>query len=346
MITFSNIADPIQEFSFSVPQTSVLILRICLKSNFIAPVVIQPVLQNWIKNDGTILEADYKVLPSYIYLSPHAPANITLTINLPEALNHGDELYTSVRFSGIKDCTAALKIKIDQSAPTVHFYEQNVDAAIPYPANSTGKSGTQHDEQSFIKSEQAAKILVGMSGLDLIPSRWLVAELAIHLCHIGYRKAALQQQKEFAANFRRTKLFKNGVLMLAASQFIHWVSVSLTISSGIQSVTGNKPKYNGMLNNWEGWLLNLAGVDIEESGLQSVNVLFSDHPDFETILKEIGVDPEQWFLYLVLGLMEVSPKIKTLLEQICSHLPDEKVIAVKKKKIPKKILNEKGSLQR
>ena len=346
MLTFSKIPEPVQEFSFIVPLRSIVVLRITLKSNFVAPAIIQPKMDHWIKADGTIIPVSYQVMPLYIYLSPHALTSLTMSVHLPESLKTNDEIYSSVSFSRILNCSASLKLKVEDRSDTNNIFEQNISIEIPYSPKTPDPEGFENDGHNFIKSEQAAKILIGLAGLDMIPSKYLVAELILNLCDKGHQLADAPERQKFVNNLLRTKFFKNGVLLLAASHLINWVMVSLSISSGLQAVTGNKAKHQGMLQTWEDWLINLAGLDIEEPEHQSTNGIFNGEAGFESVISKLGVEPEKWFLYFVVGLMEVSPKLHSLLEQICANAPEIKKTGSKKKRVVKRILNEKGSLQR
>jgi len=342
MIRFTPIDDTINEISFSLPLKSMLVLRVLLKSNFLAPAVIQPTLNNWIANDGSIYPAQYKILPSHVYMSPGAEISITISVQIPEDVEEGSVIHSMIQFSGFKNSSVRIKLNVNGNNVQDHISEHALELTIPM----SHANERQHDDHVFFRSEQTAKIIGSLTGLEILPAKWLVAELVLAVCERGLHAAEQKETQVFIEKLRRTQFFKNGVLVTASSQFVHWIMISLSISSGLQAVSGSKLKTSRMLYSWEDWLFNLVDKDIEIPG-HADNLQYKSEYTNEVIIEKLGMEPERWFLFLLLGLMQVSPRINSVIKQVADKVPDAQPQTEKKtNNRVKKVLKEKGSLQR
>ena len=147
-------------------------------------------------------------------------------------------------------------------------------------------------------------------------------------------------------DLQRTQFFKNGVLVVAGSQLIYWIRINLSLSSSLQLATGSAQTL-GMLQKWEEWFLNLIDKNIEAPDYELANVLFPQEDNQEAVLEKIGSEPENWFLFLVLGLIEISPRLNSIINQIVDKVPKQPVKKPARKGLTqKKVLKEKGSLKR
>ena len=328
-----------------VPLQSIVVLRITMRSAFVAPAVIQPRMDDWVNDSNAdILPVHYNIMPAYIYLSPDSSTAITITLQIPVVVKDQDVIRSSIHFSGFQSCTVPIKITLEETNEVADkIYEHKIDLTLPM---SDHKKGSKHTN-GVVKPQQVAKVLAGMAALEVLPSKWLVSELVLAMLEKGLIAAEKEENKIFINKLTRTRLFKNGVLVISGSHFIHWTMIGLSVSSGLQGAMGKKEENSGMLRIWEQWLLNLAGDDIEAADYESIDTEFPAGNNYEAIVKKIGMEPEKWLLYIVLGLMQVSPRLHTIITQICAQVRDikPKQSSTKRRKT-KKVLNEKGSLQR
>ena len=201
-------------------------------------------------------------------------------------------------------------------------------------------------ESALLESEHISRILGSFTGLEIIPCKWLVAELILAVCAKGMSACKKEKNKMLITDLQRTQFFKNGVLVVAGSQLIYWIRINLSLSSSLQLATGSAQTL-GMLQKWEEWFLNLIDKNIEAPDYELANVLFPQEDNQEAVLEKIGSEPENWFLFLVLGLIEISPRLNSIINQIVDKVPKQPVKKPARKGLTqKKVLKEKGSLKR
>lgn len=343
MINFFPLNDPRQSLYYQVPLNAILVFRIRLKSAFIAPAVIQPFIDDWVNNSGDIIPVQHKILPGYLYLAPGKTESITITLKMPVMLVAGDTIFSTIHFSGFKDCSSAININFTEAgAVEDQILERHIEIVLPQTAGSSGENG-----HSAFQVRELNKVIGGMAALEVIPAKWLVAELVLVLIEKGFNAANTPAYAGLSGKLMQTRLYKNGVLILSGSQFIHWVMFGLSVSSGVQAVMGREKEAARMLYTWEQWLLGLADADIEAPDYDAIGLQFPQERSYEAVLEKVGMEPEKWLLYLVLGLMEVSPRIHAIIKQVCEKMkPPRKTAATSSKKKVRKVTEEKGSLQR
>lgn len=344
MIYFSKIEDNGQHLRFTLNKGGMLVLRIALKSNFVAPAVLQPRLEDWVTEEGAILTAAYKASPAYLYVSPNSISHFTLTVPMPADAEPAQNLSGTLHFSSIQHCAVKIQVLIADPQDTPGAIEEHL-VNITIPDNNT--TAPDHSINTINRTEQTAKLLSMLASLEVLPSKWLVAELALSVCERGLQAMEQEEYRVLAEQLTKTRFFKNAVLVFSAAQFVHWVLLGLSISAGLQAVTARKKKSARMIHNWEEWLMNLADHDVESTAQSSSGLQFPQDQHYEAVINRIGMEPDKWLLYLLLGLMQISPRQKAIVEQLCRQIPENKKRkpGATKKKV-KNVLNEKGSLQR
>lgn len=332
-----------QPIEIQAASNSLLILRVNLTSTIIAPAVIQPNLDNWVHNGGTIYIADYKLEPAYSFLQTGGETKITFSIKLPKGLKKGNRLYGSLNIPSAQTFQFPLEIEIVTRVPrTKKAYNHTADITIPIKNDLDNEAPSNN----ILVSKSTIKLLAGLASLEVIPSKWIVSELIITCCNLGYKHAITKEGSDVLAKLSRTRFFKNGVLIFQGTQFVQWIKLALSISSGINAFTDGKPKEGMMLERWEQWLFNLVDQDIESPDFKYKEVEFPTPNEFKTVLNVMANDTEKWFSYFILGLGKLSPRIDSVLEQLIEkiEMPEPKI--KKQKPKSKKVLKEKGSILR
>lgn len=163
-----------------------------------------------------------------------------------------------------------------------------------------------------------------LPGLDTLPARWLVVELLLKLAQIGYAHQQTAAGQVFLQQLSATRLFKNGVLALAAAQAPRWIQVTQATASAFAANLGGQVGAQGLLALGAQWLQSLA---MESSGEifsylppsaphLSINqgTLHQASLNQTALLAELGMDAAAWFGVLILGLGQRSPRIRAVLE--------------------------------
>jgi hypothetical protein len=338
MLRFSIVDTAEELMEFDMPKKSILVLRINLKSRFIAPAVIQPRLEPWVTKDGKMYASKANIIPKYVFLAPLSTLALSVSVHVPDA-TEGEILSSMLRFSGFKDCDMKVRVKIVENEN--HFKEHSVDLSIPKLDNPESQSASE----DFLNSITLTKFIASLGGLEIIPAKWLVAELLVAICARGLRFSNTAKYKKILPHLQRTRFFKNTVLLISGSQIIHWVNMNLSISDGLQAAAGNE-KDGTILKVWENLLFSLGGKDIESESPPSEGLLSASKSDHKTILNRLGTEPDIWALYILIGLMTVSEQVECIIIQI-SKPPGKPVKRQQpKNKKVKKVLQEKGTLQR
>ncbi len=321
---------------------SLVILRVILHNNIVAPTVIQPYIDHWVAEDGTIHVADYKAEPAYAFIQTGGKAKLTFSIQLPKGLRKGNKLYGALNIPSSEIYQFPIELEIVSRTPrTKKVYNHNIDIKIPIVS--------PNDEQpsdNVLVSKSIVKLLAGLASFEVIPSKWIVSELILSSCNLGYKYATTKEGSEALNHLSRTRFFKNGVLIFQGTQFIQWIKLAIAISSGISSFTQGKSKEGLMLQGWEEWLFNLIDQDIESPNFQFKEIEFPTPNDFKTVLEVMDNDTEKWFSYFILGLGKLSPRIESVLNQLIQNVVIPKPKKAKPKAKLKKVLKEKGSILR
>ena len=318
----------------------VQVLRLSINNRLMIPVVIHLKMDDWVDSKGMILEMEYSISPIYFYLPPHGDGKMTVTLKIPSKCIPGDTIQSKLRIPGLEEYRIPLVASIKQKTKrTKKIIETDVHLNIPGGQN--GKKEGQNDTMS--QTQGSLKLLTSMAAFELIPGKWIIAELIIQLCRRGMKHAAKPEGAEWLRKMSLTRFYKNGCMVFRGAQLPQWVVVASSITSGISSVLGTGHRLS-ILDTWEHWLLNLIDQDLESPGFKQEHI-GGLHDDNDTFLSQMGMEPEKWFGYFILGLSQISPRFESisgqLLEKIKAHKP-----APSKNKKTKDVIKEKGSLQK
>jgi hypothetical protein len=343
MINFFNLDKNESAHSFTIAPGSLVGFRITVHNNHSYPIVLQPKLDDWIRNNGSIIKSNANILPQYQYLPPNSNLRITITFSLPSGLNAGDKLFGSLGFPGVESDRVKINLTVASSA-TIDQQIREFDFAVQLPLTPINEP---HQNGAFQQSKATLKLLSGMAGLEVLPAKWLVSELVITICEKGAALSATIKGKELLSRLTRTSFYKNGVLVFRASQVPHWILMGISISSSLNAIISSKTKEPRILHTWEEWLFKMINTDLESSDYKEIDVKFHQEHSFETIIQKLGTSPENWFSFFILGLTTISPRMEAIVQQICEKVPETKASVQKQTpKKTKKVLQEKGSLQR
>ena len=301
-------------FRLKAAAGSVLVLRLSIQSRMIAAAVVRPSLRAWVRDDGAVEETEHRVSPSYCYLRQGASAGLTLTTTLPQTWQPGERWHSALSFPGIEDEILPIELEILlPSEPEAPLAEHHISLTLPL-------TGYPDEPDAAGTSTQAIyTLLAGLAGLDVIPARWVIAEILTAICESGDAYAQTEDGAAFLNRLTRTRFYKNGVLAFRGAQVPNWILVGLTISSGLQAALGGKHQAGSILYTWESWLLSLIEMDIENASGPMGEIKLPP-PSLEESMAAFGTDAEHWFATLVLGLVQLSPRIRATLETLCEQV--------------------------
>lgn len=322
---------------------SLLILRVSIISKIIAPVVIQPGLENWVRKDGRIFPVQFEVEPAYSFLQTGGEAKVTFTVRIPIDVAPGDKLFGVLCIPSAEIYNYPIHLIIT-SPDSVNENVTDAIARIEVPPTS---SKEENPNQNYLISKSTIKLLAGFASLEVIPSKWIVSELILRCCSVGYDYAITKAGTKRLRKLSKTRFYKNGVLVFRGTQFVEWIKLGLSISSGINSIAGGKKGSSLILQNWEEWLFNLINQDIESPDFEHRQIDFPTPVDHQRILTVMEVDPEKWFAYLIMGLSRISARIDSILVQLIAEIKDTSIEENGRDiDAPDDILGEEGSIQR
>lgn len=352
MIYFTPIEEPVPGISCCVPTGALVIFRITLESCFSAPTVLQPRLEVW--NNGTeqIPNIPLQVEPLYNYLYPGMQHTISVSFQLPDTLPEATVLRSTLRFSGFKHCSLPIELtlvtKDKDNDNTLFLHERAFKLPLTGAVAASEAGEERRKSGNVFFTDSIMKLLTGMDALEKIPSRWMVTEMILTVADNGRRLAGNEALQDFVTKLQRTIFFKNGALVVAGSQILHWLSTGHGITSNLNALSGKQAAdQERMLYNWEKWIINLVGEDIEHAAATKHDVQFEPPKPFEVLLSVIDNKPDKLFLYFILGVMEISPRLKAVIGQIVQRIPEERIVAQSEEKFPvSDVLSEEGSLQR
>ncbi len=341
----SGSASPISEPSFRLTgrADSVLVIRLTVHSRMIAPAVVRPEIDDWVLADGGIRPAEIRLSPSHVYLRQGGTARLTLTTRLPADLQPGTVLHGGLRFPGIEDEVLPLALEILPAREEPKPAEHQISVTLPLTGYDRA-GGDQADSKAIIT------LLAGMAGLEVIPARWVVAELIATICERGEAVRKTEEGRLFLAKLSRTRFYKNGALAFRGAHITEWLLVGVSVSSGLHSILAGAEPQGRMLYTWERWLLSLVDTDIEHFEREDEDgdpELHLPPPPLEETLRTLGTDAERWFSSFILGLVQIAPRIRSVLQQLCDEqpdLPEESPQGDKTKESD--VLSEGGSLLR
>ena len=352
MIYFQQIEQIDDLISYNVPANSLLVIRMLMRNKFDGPTIIEPKWDHWSEGERK-LPLGHQTSPTYVYVNQSDDCLITFSMQLPKGLKPGITIRNTLRFSNVDRCSLRFEITITHSGgeSTGHLYEARIERSLPLngSAVSIHQNEASKSEATYF-TESILQLLNGFSGLEKLPSSWLVAEIILTLLESGSKRANSRNSDALIKKIKRTIFFKNGVLMTSGAQVINWLSISQQITSALRSVFGKSEDHTSsgrILLHWERYLLNLIADDVENPERLRAQMFMNRSNGFESILGEIDGKAEQFFLYFILGLMQISPRINDIIIEICEGLAeDKKEIAAPGVTISSDIINEKGSLKR
>jgi len=321
----------------------VVALRVKLSNRMMAAALVRPMVDDWVASDGEILPSGARIEPAYAYLLQGAEVRQTITLRVPLHLKEGTRLTGALRFPGISEEAVAIALVVlasDGDAPLAAL-ECPLDISLPL-----GDDVPRAGADEFSSAAQASYSLVaGLAGLDMLPARWLVAELLTAVCQAGDALIEQEQGRLLLERLGRTRFFKNGVVAFASAQAPRWILSGLSATSGLHAAMGGQLGQGHLLYIWERWLLGLADADIEQGGALP-EVRLSDAP-LQSFASTLGTQADRWFASLLLGLVALSPRMAQVMEQIASRAPDAPAVAPAAPRPPgDDVLGEDGSLGR
>ena len=316
-----------------------VVIRLNVYSKMAAPAVLQPALDAWVLPDGEPVETRLRVAPSYAYLSQGQEARLTLTLTVPPGLQPGDRLRGGLHFPGIGEESLPLELEITPSTDDIISLEHNISVILPL-------AGYEPDDDPQSAGTKAIyTLLSGLAGMEVIPAKWVVAELLLKVCETGADYIKTEEGSQQLERISRLRFFKNGVLAFRGAHIVNWIMVGVTVSSGLYSALGDKTSHGRMLYTWEKWLYDLIDIDIENFSDEGLETNLPP-PDVETTLTSLGMETERWFGCLLLGLVKLSPRIRSIVEQLADSAPDVETTEDIDDIVSNDVLSEKGSLQR
>ncbi len=320
---------------------AVIALRLRARNRMMAAGLLRPAIDEWVASDGQILPTGARAEPSYLYLLQGAEARQTITLLVPSHLPAGSVLRTSLRFPGMGNDAIPIEVRLLSSdgAPAPPL-ECPLEVALPL-----GEEFSSAADSEFGAAAQSSYSLVaGLAGLDMIPARWLAAELLAAICQFGASRAETAEGQNLLGRLGKTRFFKNGVVSFASAQAPRWILSGLSAASGLHAALGGQAGQGQLLYIWERWLLGLADGDIETGGGSApVRIPDSTLPAFAATL---GTAADQWFGHLLLGLAALSPRLSAALEAIAERAPMEPEPPPAAPPSADDILNEQGSFGR
>lgn len=317
-------------------------LRLRLHNRMMAATLVRPAVDDWVAHDGQILPSGARIEPSYVYLLQGAEARQTLSLLVPAHLAPDTVLTASLRFPGLGPEAVAIELRVlapatdgQPVAPVAH----EVEVALPL-----GEAPGRGNDDFGAMAQASYSLVAGLAGLDMLPARWLVAELAVALAQLGETRAETDEGRALLERLGRTRFFKNGVVAFASAQAPRWILSGLAATSGLHAALGGQGGQGQMLSIWERWLVGLADGDIESDGASARVVL--PEATLHAFAATLGTQADRWFANIVLGLGAVSPRIDTVLRTIADQAPEPPEPAPTPAPPPDDVLGEGGSVAR
>lgn len=331
-----QLSAPHPPFRLSGQRGRPLVLRLNVASRTVAPAVLRPELDAWVTAAGEVVETPLRVSPSYVYLAPGQEARITVSALLPGELAPGELLRGGLRFPGADELTVPLELEISDGPARDHYLDLTVPLSPYEPAGG--------ERPDVAATRAVSMLLVGLAGLEVVPARWVVAELLLTLCERGARRAETPAGAATLDRLSRLRFFKNGVLAFRGVHLPNWIMIGVTVSTGLNAALGGKGVQGRLLSTWERWLLDLIDIDLEQFDEEAPEVLLP--PDLDSSLARIGNEAEQWFGYLLLGLMEISPRLGAVLSALAEAAPPPVAGDAGEPAEVADVLSEEGSIHR
>lgn len=298
----------------------VVALRLALRNRMMAAALVRPTVDDWVASDGDILPASARVEPAYAYLLQGAEVRQTVTLRVPAHLPEGTRLTGALRFPGIGEAVVPITLTVlaaPEGGTPLPALEVPLDVALPI-GDEPAAAGAADEFGSVAQASYS--LVAGLAGLDMLPARWLVAELLTAVCRIGEDHLDTPAGAARLERLGRTRFFKNGVVSFASAQLPRWVLSGLSATSGLAAALGGSQGQGQLLTIWERWLLGLADADIELGGPRA-EVRLPD-AQLQAFAATLGTHADRWFASLLLGLSALSPRIDAALAQIEARAPE------------------------
>jgi hypothetical protein len=333
---------PISSVVIESRSGTAIALRLQVRNRMMAAGLLRPQVDDWVASDGQILPSGARIEPGYIYLLQGADARQTITLLVPGHLEGGTILTSSLRFPGLGDEAVPIEVRIRtpiEGGPPEPPIDVPVEVSLPL-----GERARAAGEEFGSMAQASYSLVAGLAGLDMIPARWLVAELLTAIAQVGDGQSRTESGRALLDRLGRTRFFKNGVVAMASAQAPRWILSGLAATSGLNAALGGQSGQGQLLYIWERWLLGLADGDIESDGAAAK----VHGPDLALLsfASELGTGADRWFGNLVLGLAALSPRVGTMLESIASQAPRDTVSASAAAVEPDDVIGEDGSLGR
>jgi hypothetical protein len=349
MIYFQQIENENEstKISYTVASGSKMLLHIMISNTFSAPLVIQPSIKLLNPEETETINCTFH--PPYNYIPSYEKDKLLCEFDIPKTTLPETKLRYLLSFSSANHCKIEIELIIIETKNNNlgQLYDRNL--ILDLPLQSEKKPLLEKESKPSISNfymMSLTKLLKGLEIIETSSSRQFISEIILTLCEIGYKAQQQKEKEEFILKLKRSIFFKNGVLVVAGSQILNWLTISNVISNSYTSKQGGFESKNGLLKQWEHWFTDLFMLDLEREEVNKVNENYSKTVSYQEILNKIDNEPHQFFLYLILGLIDISPKIKRQVEDVCSNIDYNEE---KKEQAPQKmftnIIEEEGSLQ-
>lgn len=288
-----------------------LCLQLSLRNDMQEPLLLRPILEDWVRDDREIFATTNRLFPPYIYLDPGVETGQTLSLEIPIAWQPGQQLTSGLRFPGFHE--RGIPIHVEIVPPEGNSDRAEVPIAVTFPL--LGES-----DRPRLASDPSTAGIFGLIGglldLDRIPAPWLAAELLTLLAQIGEEYAATSAGKELRDRLQTTQLYRNGASAFTQAQLPHWIWQKL---SEANATLRDRVGEGHLLEIWERWLFDLAHTDVEiEGNLPTIAI----SPLFKSgFSEEMGVDGGRWFGAILLGLAAIAPRFASGIEACSARSP-------------------------
>ncbi|MEQ9357692.1 hypothetical protein [Coleofasciculus chthonoplastes] len=195
-----------------------------------------------------------------------------------------------------------------------------------------------------IAAQASYSLTTGLPGLDALPGRWLVVELLILLAQQGDIYSRTEAGSQLLNRLSRTRFFKNGVLAFASAQAPRWLVISQSAAAAYHSSLGVQMGQGGLLHVGEQWLWTLVANALNVKGID--NPVSVSNAATKTFVCELGMDAQRWFVGILFGLIQVSPKLARYVQAIADQAPPPLTPTPTSPVKFDDVLNEGGSLGR
>lgn len=304
------VSELIQIIAQNTPDTK-LVLHLLLRNQTPETILLRPTIDDWVVDDNQIFSLISEISPPFVALVPQGEIQQRITLQLPSHLLPDQKLKSWLRFPGLHE--QAIPIQVEIVSPEAYQGQSSeVDLQLTFPLENKANHPSQGN--AVTTTEGIFWLMPLLMDLDKIPCRWLVAELLVKLCQQGAEYSHSPSGKQLLAEINSTAFFQVGVMALSSAQLPTWIADTLSIEKQILGAAHTGENY--LLYIWESWLLSLVDTDIEiNQGIQGKRPAPFLLEDF---VSEFGLDVESWLANLLLGIAQISSRMKATLTEIIS----------------------------